>query len=451
MNRIVNLIPSGFRLIDVKWGGIYKGGSYLIVGQRKSGRTLLALQLAMETAKSKETCLYFTNMRPKDLIIQAASINFDIQHYMNNNTVIVVRVAPPTDSDLDSNPDEVLSDYIRDIVQVVNDYRPQSPKRVIFDELTPYLGFSNLDALQSVFLQTLEKIEDMNISSFFVISEPAAKRAETIVDVIASNVTGIIHLRKNQTKVNQYYGGKVVITPNVGHTEGQFIEDYTIQPLKGIFVDLPEPEIVKEYIEEPKSIPNYFESKIEQYEEKSIPTVEPKNMEITLEKINELQKQKRDNENSNKTYKIPNYYNVDDFSLILNNQIALYKSTGQLFTLVTFKLDPTAHLRNLLNINQLQEAIGSVVDKKDKMCLNDGKVIVLLVRSNNEKIHLILNNLKNHLPSSDKGYIDAIMDLIHIHYLPVNEEFENADSVMNRIKSDDQNKNNFYALKNLIK
>ena len=174
MSRMINLIPSGLKLIDKKWGGIYKGGSYLIIGQRKSGRTLLSLQFAREAAVSDQVCLYFTNMRPKDLIIQASSIDFDIQKYMNNNKIIVVRVAPPSDLSEYRNPDEVLGEFIRDIVGVVKDYKSYFPQRIVFDELTPYLGFSDLNFLQSVFLQTLEEIEDKDISSFFIVSEPAA-------------------------------------------------------------------------------------------------------------------------------------------------------------------------------------------------------------------------------------------------------------------------------------
>ncbi|NLT51582.1 MAG: hypothetical protein GXX85_11770, partial [Ignavibacteria bacterium] len=48
MLKGVKLINSGFRFIDIKWGGIYTGGSYLLIGPKKSGRTLLALQIAAE-------------------------------------------------------------------------------------------------------------------------------------------------------------------------------------------------------------------------------------------------------------------------------------------------------------------------------------------------------------------------------------------------------------------
>ena len=79
-----------------------------MIGPRKSGKTLLGLQYALQAAKQKEVCLYFTTMRPKNLMIHAASIDFDLQSYMNQNLIIVVRVAPPSDLYDVRNPDEYL-------------------------------------------------------------------------------------------------------------------------------------------------------------------------------------------------------------------------------------------------------------------------------------------------------------------------------------------------------
>ena len=124
MKKKIQLITSGISIVDNAWGGFYRGGTYLLIGPRKSGRTLLGLQFAKECVKQKEVCLYFTSMRPKDLMIQAASIDFDLQYCMNQNQVIVVRVAPPVDLNEVANSDEFLVEYLRDIVTVVEQYQP---------------------------------------------------------------------------------------------------------------------------------------------------------------------------------------------------------------------------------------------------------------------------------------------------------------------------------------
>ena len=148
-----------------------------------------SLQFALQAAKSSEVCLYFTNMRPKDLMIQASSINFDIQSYMNQNLIIVVRVAPPNDVYEFNNPDKYLIEYLNDIITVIDQY---NPNRIIFDELTQYIGFQDIGLLKKVFVNTLEIIEDRNITSLFIVGEPATQKTQEIIDTLTEEVTGVI-------------------------------------------------------------------------------------------------------------------------------------------------------------------------------------------------------------------------------------------------------------------
>ena len=399
MSSSIRLIPSGFSFIDHSWGGIYRGGSYLLIGPRKSGRTLIGLQFALESAKSSEVCLYFTDMRPKDLMIQAASLNFDIQSYMNQNLIIVVRVAPPSDVYDLYNPDEYLVEYLNDIITVVNQY---NPSRIIFDELTPFVGFRNLELLRESFLHTLETIEERDITSLFLVGEPATQKAQSIVDVLTQYVTGMIYLKKGQDKTDaRFHGGRVIITPNVGHTEGQFAASYRIEPYSGVTVDIAPPAAD----EGKKSIP---------YDEKR--PAKPAPYDAPAE-----------------SFAFSNLYNYNDFLLILNNQIAPYKSTGQTFNLVSFKLDPAAQVRGLLSVNQLQNSIRMATNKKDKICVVENKVIVLLVRGNMKSAIDIMTNVQNSLPSNDPNYIKAVVDYISIFNLEVDERVDNAEKMLDLI------------------
>lgn len=421
MTKGVNLISSGFSLIDKKWGGIYRGGSYLLIGPRKSGRTLLSLQFALESAKASEVCLYFTNMRPKDLMIQAASLNFDIQSYMNQNLLIVVRVAPPNEVYDAPNPDDYLIEYMNDIITVVNQYHPA---RIIFDELTPYIGFRDTNLLQDVFLHTLETIEDRNITSLFIVGEPATQKAQQIIDSLSESVTAIIYLKKHTEKFGgQFQGGSVVITPNVGHTEGQFSADYVIEPYKGISVEMP-------------SLKPIYEKKRESEEEvDEQPTLKQKKSPkfTSPEEISEMSKKDKGD------IYFSNIYSYEDFQLILNNQIALYKSTGQTFHLVSFKLDPAAQVRGLLSINQLKNALSGSVSKKDKVCQVDDKVIVLVVRSTPQHISELISEMKSHLPSKDESYLKAVSDYVKVYELEVNEKYNSSGDMLDLIMSEHGN------------
>ena len=403
MKKKIQLLPSGIPLVDQAWGGFYRGGSYLLVGARKSGRTILALQYAMECAIQNEVCLYFTSVRPKDLMINAASIDFDLQHYMNENHVIVVKVTPPTNIEVVENADEYLVEYIKDIADVVTKYQPS---RIVFDELTPFIGFKNLDLLKKTFGETSEVVEDMGITSLYVVGEPAASASRKVVDVLKSYSTGIINLQRRGEFVSKSETGKMTIVPQVGHAEGQFSANYFIEPYKGIYVDY-------KPANENKSGTNASLDEKKKYTSVS-------NLDLPKD-----------------TLSLSNIYSLSDFELILNNQIAFYKSTGQVFTLFSICLDESAIKSKLLNLNQLQNAVRLATDKKDKICVVGNKVIVLFTHEEVKDINALLAKIKNNLPNDDPEYLNAIVKFLSIYTLKVDSEIKNAEDMFGQLSLDD--------------
>lgn len=395
MQKKIQLVSSGISIIDNAWGGLYRGGTYLLVGSRKSGKTLFGLQFAKECVKQKEICLYFTSMRPKDLMIQAASIDFDLQYHMNQNKVIVVRVAPPTDLNDVPNPDEFLVEYLRDIVTVVNQYKPN---KMVFDELTHFIGFTNHTLLQDVFIETTEAVENDGVTSLFILGDPATSAANAIVDTLAANSTGILYLNKEDGSEG-IHTGKITITPNIGHTQGKFSANYRLEPNKGI---------VDDYVEKKK---------------KTIPGVE------TGLKYKSLAELDIPSEN----YTFTNFYNLNEFQLILDNQIALFQSTGQIFTLVSFRLDQNAENEGLLTVNQLMNSIRLSTDKKDKICLISNNIVVMITKEDVKTVKKLLSRLKGNLPNREPEYIGKVISYISVLALKVDESIKNADDMLHKL------------------
>jgi len=396
MSKKIQLSPSGIPLVDLAWGGLYRGGTYFLVGPRKSGRTLLTLQFAMECAQQKEVCLFFTSMRPKDLMIHASSIDFDLQHYMNQNLVIIVRVTLPANLDEYENPDEYLSEYLKDIVSVVDQYKPN---KIVFDELTPLVGFSDADFLKETFLETIESIEDSGITSLLVLSEPATPASQIIVDTLTENATGIITLQKEGESVTILQPGSMSISPNIGHTEGKFTAPYYIEAYKGIMVDFkPESKTTARL--------KVIDRSLERY--KSLAEIE-----LPTEEFTPL-----------------NIYSLDDFKLILNNQIAMYHTTGQLFSLVSIRLDEEAERRKLLTLNQLINTVRLSTERKDKICNIGNKILVLLSKGDEKAVSKFIVRMKTNLPDDDPGYVKAISHYISLFAVKVSEEIQNADEML---------------------
>lgn len=397
MKKKIQLVSTGISIVDNAWGGFYRGGTYLLVGPRKSGRTLLGLQFAKECIKQKEVCLYFTSMRPKDLMIQAASIDFDLQHYMNQNQMVVVRVAPPSGLEEIENTDEFLVEYLRDIVTVVEQYQPG---KMIFDELTPFINFINRTLLQDVFVETTESIENDAVTSLFILGDPVTPAANSIADILALNSTGILYLSKEES-VEGVSSGKITITPNIGHTQGKFSANYQLEPNKGIIDD---------YSTRRKKSGRTLGA------ESGLHYQSLAELDIPAE-----------------NYTFTNFYNLNDFQLIVNNQIALYRSTGQVFTLISFRLDSEAEQSGLLTINQLMNTIRLSCDKRDKICLISNNILVMVTKENSESVTKFISRIKGNLPGNDPEYIEKVVSFISMLALRVDETIKNAEDMINRL------------------
>jgi len=402
MKRKIQLLPSGIPLVDNAWGGFYVGGTYLLIGQKKSGRSLLGLQFAFECVKQKGICLYLTSTRPKELMINAASIDFDLQYYMQQNSIILVKVAVPEKNE-EKNPDDSLAEFFKDIIPLVEQYQPA---KIVFDELTPFVEFKNIKYLQEVFLDSTEAIEDSGATSLLILGDPAVSETTSIVESLAECSTGIIYLHKNEDREKIINGGKMIITPNIGHAEGQFSANYFIEPYKGVVTD---------FKKSPREIINPILGKETKY--KSLADIVTSSEKISF----------------------PNLYSVDDFYLVLNNQIAKFKATGVPFYLVSFRLNPEAEKYGLLTIAQLQNTVRLSIEKKDKICIINNKIIILISGEDPKNLINLIAKIKSNMPVTDPEYLNKIFQHILVYTLQIEERFSSGEEMVSELISESNN------------
>lgn len=232
-NELAHII-SGIPLVDKEWGGFYKSSSYLLVGVKKSGKSLLALQTAAESANRGEICLYFTAMRPRDIILLGASININVEELLQKGLIVLIRLAPYTDPNEQFKEGGYFDRYMSDMINLVNQYYPQF---IVYDELTHFLGFDKINQMERVFKSSVEYVEDSGITSLYIVREPASPPAEKIVNALNDCVTGKILLTENVIEDSEKSEKIMTITPNVGHNQGQFSSKYFILPGKGIVLE----------------------------------------------------------------------------------------------------------------------------------------------------------------------------------------------------------------------
>ncbi|MCC6549376.1 MAG: hypothetical protein IT279_04830, partial [Ignavibacteriaceae bacterium] len=128
-----------------------------------------------------------------------------------------------------------------------------------------------------------------------------------------------------------------------------------------------------------------------------------------------------------------NLYDLSEFTLILNNQIALYKSTGQAFTLISMKLDANAERQKILTIGQLQNAVRLSLDKKEKICVVDDKILILIGRSDDKALNILVSKIKSNLPNNDPQYLNLVMQYLFAFTYEINDRVENAESILKEL------------------
>lgn len=386
---------SGISLVDKTWGGFYPGGVYLLTGPHKSGRTILSLQYARECVQQKQVCLFFTTMRPKYLMISAASIDFDLQQYVNQNMVILVRVSLPKNLEKRENSDAYLSEYMSELAELVEQYKPT---KLIFDEFTPFVEFKNLENLKESFLKTLETIEEQNVTSLFILSEPATKTAKNIVDTISPSATGIVELKRDE-KSYEYYGGIMTITPNFGHTQGKFSSQYLLQPDVGIVTEFKQPSVKASVDKKP----------VEEVAYNRLSEVKVENEEVL-----EL-----------------NFYKIDDFKLILNNQIAFINASNEESAILSIKLTSEVEKNKDFLSNLVKNIVRLSLDKKDKISYYQNHILIFIPKAKGEYIDSLLKKIKTNISRFDEYY--KLSEQIYYKNIFIDSSIKNSDDIFSKL------------------
>lgn len=322
-------IETGFSFIDQKWGGVYPGGNYLIFGPKKSGKTILALNMIEHLLENKHSVLFLTSDRRKSLEIQAASIYFDIKEALSESALAIDRLGGKNNS-------------IEKIKSLINE---NNPSILIVDEIID----NTIEEIFKTYNEFLEFLEDLEITSFFIASNPTNEKVKKYVKIIARNSTAIIQMQKTFTKHN--YAGKIILKPNIGHFEGEFETAYKVEAVKGL----------RTFSENEKSLMKMLTSN--------------ENQEIV-------------SENSKNDFEYSNVYSVEEFKFLIDSKIALSNKTGQRINIILYQL-----INNTIKTAELCNIFRKSLNKGDKICFTDQVVYILPEHGESSSIQKLSSKL----------------------------------------------------------
>ncbi len=356
MTSSIELIKTGISFIDNAWGGFYGGGAYFLAGNEKSGKTSLAVQFASQISSTENTCLYFTSIRPRNLMIHSSSMGMNIQPHLDNNNLIVIRVAQPRTEKAESDHDAHLNGFFEDIISITSEFKPSA---LIFDELTPYTSFKDQNLFQDTFMEVIEFLEDNRVTSLFVFQKEAASAATPTFDLISKNSTGNIELIPPKNRMEQKKG-VISISPNIGHSEGAFSAEYSM-------------------------IPNH---------------------QILF--------------HTHKTIEKPNFYDFTTFLNKLGEKLELVKKKKSTSNLFMFRVDSQSRHNQKINIEQLERAVRVATRTEDINCLHDDTLYIYTSRNQSENLNGIfalseqLEQLLKHVTVTNLEINDTFENAEHI-------------------------------------
>lgn len=327
-------ILTGFSFLDQKWNGVYPGGNYFIYGSKKSGKTILALNIIEHFLNNNHNILLITSERRKSLEIQASSVYFDIREATSEGALKVERISENIES-------------IENIKQVILEINPS----VLFiDEIID----RKLKILSDSYNSFLEFLEDLEITSFFISSTPIEEKSKNFIKQIAKNSTAIIQLQKSSAKQN--YAGVISLKPNIGHFEGEFETAYKIEAVKGLIT----------FSENENSL-----------------------MQMLSKEANANLFQKKE------TFEYSNVYDIDEFNFLLESKLALSSKTGDRFNIITYQIvDNSITTIELCNSFRSKLNKGDKICFTDKMLYilpehNESSVIQKLSNKLDEEVNTI--------------------------------------------------------------
>lgn len=224
----VNFAPkhlSGIDVIDNAWGGLYRGGSYLVYGRAASGRGLLTLMFARTGAALGEPTLFISPDRQKDLMIQAASIGFNLREAYDSGIVRLVRVPPLMN--LQNMGDDGVSRALWDLVTLIRQHRPT---RLVMNDFMPFVAFRSYDRFRSEFIQFLEQIDSLDTTTILVMPEPANQQSARVIEFMASQMTGSIRIELGEDSPSTTKR-RISLIPHIGHIKRQVVDYWDLEDL----------------------------------------------------------------------------------------------------------------------------------------------------------------------------------------------------------------------------
>lgn len=223
-------ITSGVDVVDRAWGGLFRGGSYLVYGRVSNGRGLLALAFEQAGVAMGERSMLVSNTREKDLQIQSTAIGFNVARANDEQLFKHVRT-----NELSTNNPSDSSARIKHLIRLILDFKPA---RLVVNDLVSLINVGqelSLGDFRRHFVQLLEEIEPIDTTAVFTLPDPGNDSARKLAEFIMSRCAGAIHVGARDRDSEGY---KLTLLPQIGHVTRRTVVPWPLHDVVSRFEDI---------------------------------------------------------------------------------------------------------------------------------------------------------------------------------------------------------------------
>lgn len=400
MSAFAAMLPSGIDPIDEEWGGLYRGGAYLAFGRAATGRGLLTLRYAQTGVQGGERCLFIASDRPKDLVIQAASIGFDLKQAQQDGNIRLMRIPPMMNPQ--AMGDDSVAKALWDLVTII---RKQRPDRLVINDFMPFVMFRSFDRFRMEFIRMLEQIDSLDTTVVVALPEPANPQSRRVIDFMAGQMTGAVHIEAADEEMTSTER-RLTLIPHIGQIKRQVVRHWDLAEI----VQTPgqAPLITETSRESPASAPA----------PPKFPHVAP-----DVAAPAEAAPEKED--------AFERYSNRAAFGTRLQDFFADREDGANPFLLLAMRMDQTSE-SGPVDFEFIIDLVADSLRPQDDMLISaiNERLVVLLADSKPEEAQGFFARLKNRLRADAPQQADHLLHAVSAIVVPDGRPFQSADEFL---------------------
>ncbi len=190
---MIDKTQTGVTFFDERYGGTYRHRPMIVCGRSGAGKTIFALQFAMQGILMDERCLLLSAWRANDLLIFAESVGFPIAQAVDAGRLTVLeynQYVPGRDKEWNIvlPPDG--------FIQLEEVIRTQAVQRVVLDTVLPWVCIREHQRLDEHLFSFVRAFDRMQVTSVFTLPKPVSPLSFRIKNTLENLVPVSITLSR---------------------------------------------------------------------------------------------------------------------------------------------------------------------------------------------------------------------------------------------------------------